>query len=1727
VPSAADGTVITLRVVATTFAGKTNGVTGTLTIIGGTASTFTFASGGTINATDTQYENGTIIATGGTLTITGPHHFARLAVLNGATVVHPATSGTTVSPLDVTATSIYVACNSAIDASGRGYTFNTTYPGATLPANGTGGSHIGTGGLWDPPTASTFGSIYQPQEAGAGGENTTGLTGGGVIRIQATNIALDGSIKADAVSGDGTSRGGAGGSVWITTATMNGSGSVSAGGSHANYGSGGGGAIAIEYTSGTSVPWTLSAKTGTSNNGTTHVGGVGTIYLRGPQSVYGDLRLDNGSLVAQPTALPALGSGVALAGSSGATLVTDRTVNIPAYFAGNWVEISSAAGALKGTYRIASVTPASKTVTLAANGSDAPNVQTGDRWSGVYRFDNLSAPSSAIVSGDPIRLGVLADSVMTGPAIAGQTLDLRTPTTAAQLMTISGNVSAPSIAAASMHLSSGTTLSGGSPGTPLKIDVVNLLTVDSGAVIDVSGLGYPFNTTYPGATLPANGTGGSHIGTGGLWDPPAASTFGSIERPQESGGGGENNTGLSGGGAVHINAGSIALAGAIHADAVSADGTSRGGAGGSVWITAGSLSGAGAVSANGSHANYGSGGGGAIAIAYTSGSVPWTLTAKTGTSNNGTTKVGGAGSLYLSGPQATYGDLVIDNGGLTGQSTNLPSLGAGAAVAGTAGATLVTDRTVNIPAYFVSHWVEIRNAAGAVKGTWRIGSTDAVNAKKITLTPNASETIDLQVGDIWRGIYRFDHVTVTGATVSTADRLDSTNAPQLLNGATIVGNNQGAPLVVPAKITLSAGALAPQMTGSAGAVSDSDQPIVVFAQNATTGQSFSSLAAADGSFSISLRGTIGDSISVFARDGNLFPLQSQPVFIGTLPSSNATPVAIPITSTMTTDGNFHARRLAFDGNKLVAQNYPYLVDTNKVLVFDLSSGSPVWTQTITVPVNTRDITVKNNIAYVAGGSVYAYDLSVNPATQGQASVSCGDSYSVAADGAYLYAGSACGDGHIDIYDITNPKAPVRLRNQGTGISGTYRQLIPFGNYLIGINPDGGSGGSDVVMLDRRDINNLVKVWEAKIANFTGFRGSLQGTMLYVSGLEGWVAVIDVSVPTLGVVKSVYKIAGSAGNGIAAVGSLAFLTADTAGLFAVNATDPVNPVAAGGVATSPQAAWDVVIRGQLGIIAAEDRLITFTTAVQPQVNASKISMTFDGQAVTVQGAATAILGAAPLTAEVRDDTRSTKVSGVTVASDGSFTTTLAAASGDAISIVATDGSSVKSAVVPVGIVPFGAVVQVPTIGPAGNSNFRSRRIAIEGTTLAAVNYPLNTDTNQLLIYDISSATPVVSQTMNVPTNTRDVAIKNGVAYVAGAGVYAYDLSVNPATRQQAGVACGDSHSVAIDGVYAYTGTVCGDGHIDIYDITNPKLPIALRNQGTGISGTYRKLIPYGNYLIGITIDGGTDLVILDRSNINNVVKVSATSIPGIVGFRGAVSGQTLYLAGEGTNSAMAVVDLSNVAAPTFAVYPTSGGSRGVAVSGNLAAFGDGTSGVTFFDITNPASPRLIGTQNVGGMSWDVLFANGKLYAASEQLINVIDLTGAGGLFALTPSIESFRAPPLEPSALRVDRARISTDDGNGFITIRGSRGALAGPRPISIEIRNATLGTSVPVVPARDDGSFEASIGAAPADHLFLEIISGTGEQLEIDLAPPDAPKSSFDFRHAWRPPFATAGGGAK
>jgi hypothetical protein len=106
---------------------------------------------------------------------------------------------------------------------------------------------------------------------------------------------------------------------------------------------------------------------------------------------------------------------------------------------------------------------------------------------------------------------------------------------------------------------------------------------------------------------------------------------------------------------------------------------SGGGSGGSVYLTVGALAGGGAISANGGAAGSaegGGGGGGRIAVYATSGNLATNQFGGSASAAGGAGLVnGGAGTIYLALSSSATPQLVLDNGGASGASTPIESVG--------------------------------------------------------------------------------------------------------------------------------------------------------------------------------------------------------------------------------------------------------------------------------------------------------------------------------------------------------------------------------------------------------------------------------------------------------------------------------------------------------------------------------------------------------------------------------------------------------------------------------------------------------------------------------------------------------------------------------------------------------------------------------------------------------------------------------------------------------------------------------------------------------------------------------------------------------------------------------------------------------------------------------------------------------------------------------------------
>ncbi len=219
-----------------------------LTIDGG--STFELAGGSVLNAT------GTITVSGSsTLLGQGSH-------VDGTVDDEWVGEGVTIHAVDIT-----VEAGSTITADAQGYLGGSNSagvgPGAADGGNA-GATYAGVGGdgNWGDPNTTTYGDEFEPTDLGSGGGGYDGLgsgtggSGGGALRLDVTGtLTLDGEITADGESvstgrGEG---GGSGGSLYVTTSVLAGSGAFSADGGSSltsRGGGGGGGRVVIYYDDG-------------------------------------------------------------------------------------------------------------------------------------------------------------------------------------------------------------------------------------------------------------------------------------------------------------------------------------------------------------------------------------------------------------------------------------------------------------------------------------------------------------------------------------------------------------------------------------------------------------------------------------------------------------------------------------------------------------------------------------------------------------------------------------------------------------------------------------------------------------------------------------------------------------------------------------------------------------------------------------------------------------------------------------------------------------------------------------------------------------------------------------------------------------------------------------------------------------------------------------------------------------------------------------------------------------------------------------------------------------------------------------------------------------------------------------------------------------------------------------------------------------------------------------
>jgi hypothetical protein len=188
-----------------------------------------------------------------------------LNVSGNSLLSHVPATGVSSFKLDLNVATVTIDGTSRIDVSGRGF-LGGWQPGNPFGLDGmtvgfqrgstsfAGGSYGGLGG-WSSGGVPNpvYGDFRNPNDPGSGGAtsvNAPSGNGGGLVRIVAQAIQLDGSIIANGQNGPGNnSGGGSGGGIRIDVGTLSGTGQIRAHGGNSSYsgGAGGGGRIAVYY----------------------------------------------------------------------------------------------------------------------------------------------------------------------------------------------------------------------------------------------------------------------------------------------------------------------------------------------------------------------------------------------------------------------------------------------------------------------------------------------------------------------------------------------------------------------------------------------------------------------------------------------------------------------------------------------------------------------------------------------------------------------------------------------------------------------------------------------------------------------------------------------------------------------------------------------------------------------------------------------------------------------------------------------------------------------------------------------------------------------------------------------------------------------------------------------------------------------------------------------------------------------------------------------------------------------------------------------------------------------------------------------------------------------------------------------------------------------------------------------------------------------------------------
>jgi subtilisin-like proprotein convertase family protein len=196
----------------------------------------------------------------------------------------------------------------------------------------------------------------------------------------------------------------------------------------------------------------------------------------------------------------------------------------------------------------------------------------------------------------------------------------------------------------------------------------------------------------------------------------------------------------------------------------------------------------------------------------------------------------------------------------------------------------------------------------------------------------------------------------------------------------------------------------------------------------------------------------------------------------------------------------------------------------------------------------------------------------------------------------------------------------------------------------------------------------------------------------------------------------------------------------------------------------------------------------------------------------------------------------------------------------------------------------------------------------------------------------------------------------------------------------------AYGVSVAGSRAYVAT--GFSGLRVIDVADPTSLRELGDfgwndgdaQGVAISGT-----------LAYVADGNRNRMrVLNVADPASIVQVGLYTATAPI-YDVAVVGNTAYVAAS--YGGLQLVNVSNPASPQLLGQASALDARGVAISGTLAYVADGSAGLRVVNVSNPSSPYLVRTFDTPGYAMDTVTARGLVYVADyNKGLRVINPNG---------------------------------------------------------------------------------------------------------------------------------------